>query len=482
MPFFGRNKELQDLKELLNKTTSSLAVIRGRRRIGKTRLVEEFSRSFNRQYFFAGLAPRNAEEIKDKDDAEIAQRQRDAFADRMYTLGIPCSRRDEWGSLFLDVAKHCRTGRSIVFFDEITWMGMGDTSFLGKLKTAWDRDFSKNAQLILVLAGSNSAWIEKNILSSSGFVGRIDWRIELKELPLSVCNQFWGAQGALIAPYEKFKVLSVTGGIPRYLEEIRPKLTAEQNIQRLCFESGGLLFNEFNDIFADIFGKRTERYEYVVKHLVEGSSSLEKLAKSLGRESGGDLSQILEELTESGILSRDFTWQIQGSVVSKLSQYRLSDNYLRFYLKFIEPHKLKIKAGHKVRIPSNWHSIMGLQFENLVVNSRSELYRLLNLHDDEIVCANPYWHSAGVRKKACQIDFLIQTRFNVLYVCEIKFMSNPIGTGIIREMKDKINRLNPPKGFSCRPVLIHVNGVEPGIIESDYFANIIDFSQLLNEK
>jgi uncharacterized protein len=309
MPFFGRTKELHDLKELLCKASSSLVVIRGRRRVGKTRLVEEFSSSFTRQYFFAGLAPRSPEEMKEKDDPEIAQRQRDAFADRMYTLGIPCSRRDEWGSLFLDVAKHCRKGRTIVFLDEITWMGMGDTSFLGKLKTTWDLDFSKNSQLVLVLAGSNSAWIERNILASSGFVGRISWRIELKELPLHVCNQFWGAQGTSLAPYEKFKVLSVTGGIPRYLEEIRPAFTAEQNIQRLCFQPEGLLFNEFNDIFADIFGKRTQRYEYLVKNLVDGPASLEKIAKSIGRDSGGDLSEILEELTESGILSRDFTWK-----------------------------------------------------------------------------------------------------------------------------------------------------------------------------
>jgi hypothetical protein len=140
---------------------------------------------------------------------------------------------------------------------------------------------------------------------------------------------------------------------------------------------------------------------------------------------------------------------------------------------------LKIKAGQKVLMPSNWHSIMGLQFENLVVNNRREIYRLLNISEEEIVCANPYWHSAGIRKESCQIDFLIQTRFNVLYVFEVKFKSQPIGIEIIHEMKEKIQRLNPPKGFSCSPVLIHVNGVESAVLESDYFAHILDFGQLL---
>lgn len=480
MAFFGRTKELSDLKNLLNKSSASLVVVRGRRRIGKTRLIEEYASSFKYRYFFAGLAPRNFSEIKDKDNFEIAQRQRDSFADQMYNLGISCSRRDEWSSLFLDVAKYCQKNRTIVFFDEITWMGMGDTSFLGKLKNAWDFHFSKNLQLILVLAGSNSAWIEKNILTNSGFLGRISWRLELKELPLSVCNQFWGTKGALISPYEKFKILSVTGGIPRYIEEIHPFESAEQNIQRLCFQAEGLLFNEFTNIFADIFGTRTQRYEQLVKLLVDGPATMEKVAKLLGRESGGDLSEILDELTQAGILSRDFTWKLQAGVVSKLSQFRLKDNYLRFFLKFIEPHLLKIKSGQVVKIPANWYSIMGLQFENLVVNSRQELYKLLHLNEEEIVCANPYWHTEGTRRLKCQIDFLIQTKFNVLYVCEIKFVNQEIGSKIILEMQDKIKRLHPPRGFSCRPVLIHVNGIKPSVIQADYFAHIIDFGQLLS--
>ncbi|MBS0629728.1 MAG: AAA family ATPase [Verrucomicrobia bacterium] len=480
MPFFGRTKELHDLKELLNKKASSLVVIRGRRRVGKTRLVEEFSKSFPKKFFFAGLAPENPEELRPGiNNPTLAQKQRDAFADRMYALGIPCSRRDEWSSLFTDVAKYCLKGRLIVFFDEITWLGMGDPSFLGKLKTAWDFEFSKNEQLILVLAGSNSAWIEKNILTSSGFVGRIAWGMELKELPLHVCDQFWGPNESQIAPYEKFKILSVTGGIPRYLEEIQPLLTAEQNIQRLCFDASGLLFNEFNNIFSDIFGKRSERYEFLVKFLVDGPASLEKIAQLSGRDSGGDLSEALEELTESGIISRDFTWHLRDGKASRLSQYRLSDNYLRFYLKFIEPQHRKIKSGHKIRLPSNWYAIMGLQFENLVVSSRQELYRLLDIQEEEIVCANPYWHTASARRKACQIDFLIQTKFNVLYVCEVKFYKKPISTDVVSETREKIARLQAPKGFSYRPVLIHVNGVEDAVIDKEYFAHVLDFGQLL---
>lgn len=90
--------------------------------------------------------------------------------------------------------------------------GGKDPFFLGQLKTAWDMYFSKNPQLIIALCGSISSWIEKNILSSTGFVGRITIDLVLEELPLHACNAFWHPKEKRISAYEKFKLLSITGG------------------------------------------------------------------------------------------------------------------------------------------------------------------------------------------------------------------------------------------------------------------------------
>ena len=72
--------------------------------------------------------------------------------------------------------------------------------------------FSKNPELILILCGSISSWIEENILSSTGFVGRITIDLVLEELPLNVCNAFWQPKEKMISSYEKFKLLAITGG------------------------------------------------------------------------------------------------------------------------------------------------------------------------------------------------------------------------------------------------------------------------------
>lgn len=127
-----------------------------------------------------------------------------------------------------------------------------------------------------------------------------------------------------------------------------------------------------------------------------------------------------------------------------------------------------------------WESIISLQFENLVLNNDSCIIDLLGVPSEEIIFSNPYFQQKTKTHPGCQIDLLIQTKFNCLYVCEIKFSRTDVTTSVIDEVKQKISRLNMPKNFSYRPVLIHVNGVNSAVVEGGYFAKIIDFGQLLS--
>ena len=468
--FLGRELEYKKLKELLLKDSSSLAVIRGRRRIGKSRLAQEFSKLFPKHYFFTGLPPTR------KTTPAI---QRKEFRRQMHEMGIASYEADDWGDLFSLVSKKCEAGRVLVVLDEITWMGNKDSEFLGKLNVAWDRYFKKNPELILIVSGSNSAWIEKNILSSEGFMGRISCRIHLDELPLSVCNQFWGANTNLITPYEKFKVLGVTGGVPRYLEEILPQFTAEENVFRMGFEKSGILFAEFENIFSDLFQDRHEKYRLIVKALTQGNASIDTIAKRLGRSRGGDLSEALTELVESDFVAQNFLWSIKDGFSEKSCVYRLSDNYLRFYLKYIEPCSVGIKNKTIQALPVSWLSVMGIQFENLVLNNLNRVIEILKILPHEVITAGPYLQTETKNRKKCQIDLLIQTKYNQLYVCEVKFSKVLLGKKVVHEVKEKIDRLKRPKGFSCRPVLIHVNGISESILDAEFFSSVIDFGQFL---
>lgn len=469
--FYGRQRELSLLKELLEKRIASLAVITGRRRIGKTRLIDEFGKGL-RKLAFSGLPP---------EEGISAQMERDHFAKQLeQQTGFRSLSNLDWDDLFWNLAQICHKGRILLVLDEINWMAMKDPTFLGKLKTVWDMHFSKNPKLILILSGSMAGWIEKNILKSTGFFGRVTLELKLEELPLSTCNYFWGAKRDEISSYEKFKLLSVMGGVPKYLEEIHPELSSEENIRRLCFRKEGFLFREYDRICTELFAKRGAVYERILKRLSEGRATQEELFDSLEMEKSGVLSDYLEDLEMIGYTARENTWHIKEGKISPQSQYRLCDNYLRFYLRYIAPHKKAIELGAEPKLPT-WYSIMGLQFENLVLNNRKSLFKLLNIPIEDVLIDNPYFQKPTQTQPGCQIDYLIQTRFQNLYICEIKFQKDEIPKGIVNEVKVKMENLTLPKGFSKRAVLIHVNGVADSLIESDFFAHILDFGALLKE-
>lgn len=383
------------------------------------------------------------------------------------------------------MATHTAKGKVVILFDEISWMGSTDATFLSKLKNAWDLQFSKNPQLMLVLCGSVSSWIEKHIISSTAFLGRPSLYLQLDALPLEDCNAFWGASQHTISAYEKLKILSVTGGVPRYLEFINPTLSAEENIKYMCFLKESPLLDEFERIFSDIFGARSEIYRKIIACLAKGASSQADILKACGRTKTGDFTDYLNDLVTAGFVSRDHTWHLQTGVISKLSHYRLKDNYMRFYLKYLRPNKPKILKNvfqnRSLSTLPGWDTILGLQFENVVLNNQDKVIDLLGIPREEVVFSNPFFQRTTKLSLGCQIDLLIQTRFNNVYVCEIKFSHAPIESSLIPEMQKKLDRLRLPRHFSYRSVLIHVNGVKDEVIKSGYFSAMIDFGALLKK-
>jgi len=130
----------------------------------------------------------------------------------------------------------------------------------------------------------------------------------------------------------------------------------------------------------------------------------------------------------------------------------------------------------------NWPSVLGLQFENLVLQNRSAIYEHLGLSPYDIECDGPYTQYKTVEQHGCQIDYLIQDRFSTLYVCEIKFSQNPIGVSVVDTFEQKIKHLKVPKHVSFRPILIHANEITQDLSSRSYFYKIIDFSQMLRSK
>ena len=472
--FVGRESELACLSDLWNKDVASLVTCRGRRRIGKSTLVAEFAnRTADKFLRFEGLPPRPG-----LDDAA----QRKSFcADLAAQSSLPNVSVGTWSEAFalLDSILPS-SGKTVVLLDEISWLGGYDPDFAGYLKKAWDRFFSRRRGLVFVLCGSVSAWIVENILKNTGFAGRNSLDLEVPELSLRDCDRFFGKNSSRIDIGEKLDILSVTGGVPRYLQEIRPSLSANENIRRLCFSQGGLLFREFDEIFADIFGEKSARKRAVLRTLAAGSKSATDIASALGESANGHLSDILDELRLAGFVAKDVGCNPRTEKPMRAARYRIRDNYTRFYLRYVEPRKAAIESGlftfGALDRLDGWESVLGLTFEALVLNHVPELLRRIGLQGALVLSAAPYRQERTQRTEGCQIDLLVQSKRSVCVV-EVK-RRREIGVDVVDSVAEKVSRLRVARGTSVRTALVYEGRLSPAVKEEGFFDFLVSAGDL----
>lgn len=473
--FVGRKDQLAALSNLWNKRTASLVTCRGRRRIGKSTLIEEFARMTADHFInIVGMSPRKG--MTDR-------RQRMNFCEELsdQTEGKVGSARN-WTVAFKYLDERIpKEGRTVVLLDEISWMGSRNPDFAGYLKTAWDKRLKKHDNLILILCGSVSSWIAENILQSTGFVGRDSLDLEIGELSLSESVSMLGAAGARLSAREIFDILSVTGGVPKYLEEIRPELSFEENVRQLCFMPRGTLFREFDETFSEVFGKKVSSRGEVLRMLAESALSVVEIARAMGRTPNGKLSRTIKDLMYAGFVSCDSGLNPLTREPLRMERYRIKDNYTRFYLKEIEPRHQAIAKGlfkfSSVEQLGGWHGLLGLQFENMVLNHVEDLFGYFGLERSLVISAAPYTRRGGKGVKGCQIDLLIQTERMALVV-EIKH-AKKIERTVIDEVREKVSCLEVPKDISVRTALVYDGELSPAVESDRYFDFLLPLKNLL---
>ena len=479
MRFIGRKEYLEDLESLWRKRSSSVVACRGRRRIGKSTLFREFARRTADSYVeIEGLPP---------DKNMTNQMQLDNFISALASqTGCSMDAVPDWLHAFQRLEQQIDdTKRTVVLLDEISWMGGYDPVFPGVLRTAWETFLHRHDRLVLVICGSVSAWIKENILGNTGFTGRFSRDYVLPELSLAECAEFWGEAKERVSSREIFDVLSVTGGVPRYLEEIDPGQDANENVRRMCFMPAGELYKDFDAIFNPIFGLDVELKKKILCELVGGPLSAAELERAFELDRNGRVSKSLKALKEGGFVADDPRLNPETGEQSRTSRFRLRDNYTRFYLKYVAPRKMQIEMGSynfvSLAALPDWNAVMGLQFENLIVNNAMSLLPFLHIGNVIVESAAPYrnMRRGSDAGSGCQIDLLIQTP-RTAYVVEVK-RRREIGPEVMDEVERKIKRLPLRKGMMPRPVLVYDGELHPAVEASGFFDAVVPAQKLLGK-
>ena len=201
------------------------------------------------------------------------------------------------------------------------------------------------------------------------------------------------------------------------------------------------------------------------------------------RTSGGTLSAAVADLESAGFLRRDVSFDPgTGDAQPRAIKYRIGDNYLRFFLKYIKPAQSQIEKGLYRHVPLEslqaWDTIMGLQFENLVLDNLPALLEAIGLVNVPILNAGPFFRAKTQRRPGCQVDLLLRTK-QAVYVFETQFRRR-IDPSVIAEVKGKVARLGISPDLTVRTDLIYQDELHPEIPEADYFDHLVPLEKLLH--
>ncbi|MGZ3769122.1 MAG: ATP-binding protein [Bdellovibrio sp.] len=463
----GRQAELNFLKRTSHSNKAELGIIYGRRRIGKSTLLQSLLKKGD--LYFEGIKGYS----KQKQIRHFTQQL------AIQTNTVPVDAKS-WDDAFRALTTYIEKKRIYVVFDELPWMASGQKELIALLKYFWDNHWKKNTKLHMVLCGSIASFMVKHVVHSEALHNRKTYEFKLGPLPIEEAYQFFPKLPSELV----LKYLLIFGGIPKYLEQIRIEDSFNGNINKLCFRKNSFFLNEFDTVFKEQF-KTAKTYTKIVKALSQSSKSKEELAEELGISPGGGFTEYLNNL-EMGDFIRSFNaFNFVGGVKDKTRKYYLWDEWLRFYFSFIKPNESKIRINTSQDLFSmisegRRNQYFGIAFENLILKNVEHLFRLLDISLGEIKNFGPFFRfSRTPGGKGVQIDLLIETNDNTLTLVECKNAAQPIGESIIREIDLKIKSARFPKKYFLRKVLVTGGTVTSGLKKKGYFSQIIYFEDFL---
>jgi AAA+ ATPase superfamily predicted ATPase len=466
----GRQEEKQIIFNALNSKKSELGILYGRRRVGKSFLLQSIE--FKQSYFFEAVKNYSVEKQVAHFLKQFSEQEK-----------LPILKGSTWEEAFDIITPYFIKKSNYVVFDEFPWMASERTELVSLLKYYWDNKWSKNPNLTLILCGSIANFMVKHILHSQALHNRKTFEIKLKALPCNEAKDFFPEKYSL---YEKTLFLMTVGGIPKYLEQMNTKISFYDNITNNFFKQNGFFVNEFETIFKEQF-KKYNTYTDIVYLLSKNKMSQSELSKVI-HLSGGGFKEYLDTLENADFITHFRSLDFKGKEKKKTIKYNISDEFLHFYFYFIYPNKKKIEQGlgeevFKALQGRKLDAFMGIAFERFCQKNIKKIIQLLNIHPENIINFGPY-HSQKHRSKnekspMAQVDLMIVLKKNRLLIIECKFTNQPLGMYIIQEIQEKINRLCIPKSFSISPVLISASGVIKNVMEQNYFDSVITIEHLL---
>lgn len=470
----GREKEIKKLNELYHSEDAELIALYGRRRVGKTYLIDEVFRD-RLNFRHAGLSPIDSE--KDNVKAHLMKDQLTHFFRSLTIQGYKGKKTPEsWLEAFymledLLVEKYKDNERIIVFLDEMQWLDTPKAKFMTGFEAFWNGWACHRKNLMVIVCGSSSSWILTNIINNhGGLYGRVTFEIKLKPFTLRECEQFLTSKEICMSRYDVIQAYMMVGGIPYYLRYFNKRLSLAQNINEIFFADEAPLKDEFNRMFASLF-KNAEPIKQIIKAIASKNKGITR--KELSEITG---------VTDSGEVSRQLNALIAGDFIIKYKSfgdnkrdeiYKLVDPFSYFYLTFLDKSSDNRNIDWiNIEDSSRVLSWKGYAFENVCWNHIHQIKMALQIGG--VSTTEALWSKRGDENtRGTQIDLIIVRKDNVVHMCEIKFYNEEFEVDkdyhLILERRKKILREQIPKRATIHNTLITTYGLR----KTNYFGDFV---------
>ena len=456
MNIIGRRAEISLLASLRESRTAEFVALYGRRRVGKTYLIEQF---YDNAFAFhvVGLS---GGRMKDQLEAfRIALNcsggsRRSAFASWQEAFGelVALLSSDE-------ARRDPLSGKKVVFFDELPWIDTQKSGFFTWFEHFWNSWGHSQDDLVLIACGSASAWVKRKLCQSkAGFYRRVTQEINLQPFTLGECEEY--CRDFLRLGWTRKQVVEaymVFGGIPQYYKMLRPELSLAGNIDMLCLSQTGALHDEFDAVASSLFKVPTP-YVAVLEAIARCRAGVPRTAlnEDARLPSGKELTKVLGNLTACGFV-REFA---RTPKKERGLCYQLVDPFTRFHFDVIEPHKV-LKWADYIGTPSHvaW---AGYAFELVCLLHIRQIKRALGI---ENVLSDDYaWKSAEDARPGAQVDLVIDRRDDLVELCEMKYCQGEFAIDAayaerLRNKAEAFRREHPACRKPVHVVMVTLNGV-----------------------
>jgi len=461
---------LRDLDGFLSKAGPAVGVIYGRRRIGKSLLIQKSLES-QRALVFEGLENRPK---KDQIEAFLFQLARQTGSQAAGDA------TRSWREALFRLHPVLRKKPACIVLDEFQWLANYRREIVSDLKMVWEQYLSKIPGVKLILCGSIASFMTTKVVRSSALYGRTDLELHLKGFHLGEARELLHGKGL----DEIIEACLYFGGVPKYLDLIREYPSVRIAVDELAFRENGYFLEEYDRVFTSHFGRNPD-FRKIVSALAARSGGLlrKQLVEQAGVDAGGGLSERLTDLEAAGFITSVVPFD-KGEQ-SRLIKYHLSDPYLRFYFAFIRPNLRKIRSAAQREMfarlsqTGRFHAWRGKAFEHLCIQHARRIAEILGFSGIDF-SFGPYFRAPSRDKTGLQVDLLFSRADNVITLCEMKCSVSPIGTGVVKEVERKVELLQRafPSKTIQRVLVIHG---EPSrdLVRTGYFYRIINSAELL---